>query len=192
MKIGELSDESQISIAVQTEPVLEDIPQSEPPGPGPNEFGGGTQANPFILDDEDLDPHGAISNDEDVAPEPVEPLNPIDDDKYFFGTTFEKTDEFDHHIDEPNPWHSDLKRPLFDSQIIRFRWMASRHSKGGGLVGDKVGCGKVIALYPTLSFHYLRVDLPSYKFHSLAQRSRRQARQWLASPASKSLSSGRV
>ena len=152
MKIGEHSDKPQISKAVQTEPVLEEVPQPEPPGPGPNTSEWGTQANPFILDDEDLDPHDAISDDEDIAPGPVELPNPIDDDKYFFGTEFEKVDEFDSHLDEPNPWHPDLKRPLFDSQIIGFRWMASRHSKGGGLIGDKVGCGKVTSLFLTLAF----------------------------------------
>lgn len=152
MKIGEQSEEPQISKAVQTEPVLEEVPRPEPPFPGPNGFEGGTLANPFTVEDEDLDPHDAISDDEDNAPELVEPPNPIDDDKYFFGTAFEKADEFDNHLDDPNPWHPDLKRPLFDSQIIGFRWMASRHSKGGGLIGDKVGCGKVTVLYLTLGF----------------------------------------
>lgn len=101
----------------------------------------GTKANPLSVDDDDdsLDDHGAISEDEDTEPEPPVP----DDDKFFFGTAFEKLEEFDHHLDEPNPWHYDLNKPLFPSQIIGFRWMASRHSKGGGLVGDKVGCGKV-------------------------------------------------
>ena len=135
------------------EPVLEEVPQPEPPGPGPNGFEGGTQANLFTLDDEDLDPYNAISDDEDIAPELVELPNPIDDDKYFFGTAFEKGDEFDSHLDDPNPWHPDSKRPLFnDFRIVGFRWMASRHSKGRGLIGDKVGCGKVTSLFLTLAF----------------------------------------
>jgi hypothetical protein len=101
----------------------------------------GMKANSLCLDDDDdlSDDHGAISEDEDTEPEPSVP----DADKFFFGTGFEKLEEFDHHLDEPNPWHDDLNKPLFPSQIIGFRWMASRHSKGGGLVGDKVGCGKV-------------------------------------------------
>jgi len=122
------------------------------------------------LDDEELDPHDAVSEDEDLAPDIVEAPNPIDDDKYFFGTAFEKVEEFDNHLDDPNPWHPELKKPLFHSQIIGFRWMASRHSKGGGLIGDKVGCGKVIPLICHCFFLCLRVDIPSYKFPSLAQR----------------------
>jgi len=139
LKIGERSNEQQTFCkAVQTEPILEEPPQ-------PESLRCGSQENPFILGDEDLDPHDAISEDEDIALEPIESPNPIDDDKYFLGTAFEKVDQFDHYLDDPNPWHPDLKRPLFNSQVIGFRWMASRHSKGGGLVGDKVGCGKVIS-----------------------------------------------
>lgn len=104
------------------------------------------------MNDEDLDPHDAISDDEDIALEPIEPPNPIYDDKYFFGTAFEKVDEFDNCFDDPNPWHPDLKRPLFDSQIIRFQWMASRHSQGGGLIEAKVGCGKATSPFLTLAF----------------------------------------
>jgi len=52
-------------------------------------------------------------------------------------------DEYDKYLDEINPWHSDLRRPLFPSRIISFRWMTDRHGKGGGIVAVKVGIGKV-------------------------------------------------
>ena len=60
-----------------------------------------------------------------------------------FGSEFEKLDAYESYLDEPNPWHSDLRRPLFPAQIIGFRWMNDRHPLGGGLIADKVGCGKV-------------------------------------------------
>ena len=102
----------------------------------------GSKENPFLLDDI-CDNHEAVSDneDEDDADSP----EAVDDDKFFFGTAFEKVEEFDGHLDDSNPWHPDLDKPLFPSQIIGFQWMASRHEKGGGLVGDKVGCGKVIS-----------------------------------------------
>jgi hypothetical protein len=132
LKIREHSEEPQNSKAVQTEPIFEEVPQPEPLSPEPTVFERGTQANPFTWNDEDVDPHDSISDEDDIGPELVEPLNPTDDHKYFFGTAFEKADEFDNHLDDPNPWHPDLKRPLFDSEIIGFGWMTIRHSKGGG------------------------------------------------------------
>jgi len=56
---------------------------------------------------------------------------------------FDKAIEYDHWLGEPNPWHADLHRRLFPSQVIGFRWMCDRHNQGGGLVADVVGCGKV-------------------------------------------------
>jgi hypothetical protein len=56
---------------------------------------------------------------------------------------FDKSTEYDHWLDECNPWHPDLHRRLFPSQVIGFRWMCDRHNQGGGLVADVVGCGKV-------------------------------------------------
>jgi hypothetical protein len=100
----------------------------------------GTKEDPFTIED-DFDNHSAISDDEG-GEAPTEPAA-VEEDKIFFGSAFEKVEEFDHHIDDKSPWHADLVRPLFDSQIIGFRWMVSRHAKGGGLIGDKVGCGKV-------------------------------------------------
>ena len=74
--------------------------------------------------------HGAISDeDEEDGMEMCPPVS--EEDKYFFGTMFEKVEEFDHHLDEPNSWHMDLEKPPFPSQIIGFRWMASRHAQGG-------------------------------------------------------------
>ena len=68
---------------------------------------------------------------------------PAVEESFVYGTAFEKVDEYDGYLDEKNPWHPDLAKPLFDSQIIGFRWMADRHRMGGGLICDKVGCGKV-------------------------------------------------
>lgn len=123
----------------------------------------GTKENPLSLDDDDdpLDDHGAVSGDEETEPVP-------DDDKFLFEMAFEKVDEFDHHLDEPNPWHEDLNKPLFPSQIIGFRWMAHRHSKGGGLVGDKVGCGKVFRTHFEI---ILMIDISMYQLYPLAPRS---------------------
>lgn len=60
-----------------------------------------------------------------------------------FGRGFDKAQEYDHYLDEPNPWHEDLKKPLRTSQIIGFRWMLDRHVHGCGLVANIVGIGKV-------------------------------------------------
>jgi len=76
-----------------------------------------------------------ISDDEDAPPPPSEDLQ--------YRSAFEKAEQYDKHLDDPNPWHPDLRRPLFSSQVIGFRWMADRHSKGGIIVADKVGIGKV-------------------------------------------------
>lgn len=125
----------------------------------------GTKENPLSIDNDDdvLDDHGAISDDEEMESESAVP----DDDKFFFGTAFEKVEEFDHHLDDPNPWHEDLQKPLFPSQIIGFRWMATRHLKGGGLVGDKVGYGKVLHSRFCI---ILTLDISNYQLHPLAQR----------------------
>lgn len=107
----------------------------------------GSKENPLSLEDEDIyNPHDAVSDeDEDDDTSQTDSRCIPDEDKFFFGTAFEKVEEFDHHLDDPNPWHPDLNKSLFPSQIIGFRWMASRHAKGGGLIGDKVGCGKVLS-----------------------------------------------
>jgi len=60
-----------------------------------------------------------------------------------FGAGFDKSKEYDLYLDESNPWHSHLRKPLRPSQIIGFRWMLDRHRHGGGLIADKVGTGKV-------------------------------------------------
>lgn len=126
----------------------------------------GSKENPFLLDDDLYNPHDAVSDEEDADDmTETEPPRPANDDKFFFGTAFEKVEEFDHHLDDPNPWHPDLNRPLFPSQIIGFRWMASRHARGGGLVGDKVGCGKVLSQSLRVN---LIIDLSSHQLHSLA------------------------
>ena len=59
------------------------------------------------------------------------------------GAAFEKAEQYDHFLDDANPWHEELRTPLFHAQIIGFRWMLDRHYVGGGLVADKVGVGKV-------------------------------------------------
>jgi SNF2 family DNA or RNA helicase len=107
----------------------------------------GTKEDPLQLDDDELfDNHNAISEDEESEDETQAAATAVEEDKFFFGSVFEKVEEFDQHLDDPNPWHPHLARPLFPAQIIGFRWMASRHAKGGGLIGDKVGCGKVLPL----------------------------------------------
>src|SRR5271163_1293799 len=59
------------------------------------------------------------------------------DDDIVTGAAFEKAEEYDHYLDDPNPWHEELRIPLFPAQIIGFRWMMDRHFVGGGLVADK-------------------------------------------------------
>ena len=107
----------------------------------------GSKENPLLLDDNEIyNPHDAVSDEEeDNDTAEIDPLCAADDDRIFYGTAFEKVEEFDHHLDDLNPWHPDLNKPLFPSQIIGFRWMASRHAKGRGLIRDKVGCGKVLS-----------------------------------------------
>jgi hypothetical protein len=92
---------------------------------------------------------GAVSDDDELEEGAVgdletEIVQPDLTDNFIFGTEFEKVVDYDHYLDEKNPWHEDLVKPLFDAQIIGFHWMIDQHEKGGGLVGDKVGCGKVL------------------------------------------------
>jgi SNF2 family DNA or RNA helicase len=153
--------------AVQTWPEF-DLSSSaadhKPEGHGGNL---GSKENPLNIDDDDeFNPHGAISDDEPADEEPQTTEQASDEDKFFFGSVFEKVEEFDQHLDEPNPWHPHLAKPLFPSQIIGFRWMLNRHAKGGGLIGDKVGCGKVL---PQNRGLVLRTDLPSRQFYSRPQ-----------------------
>lgn len=68
-----------------------------------------------------------------------------------YGTAFEKL-EYEPCIDETNPWHPDLRRPLFPSQVIGDRWMRDRHLKHGGLVQDRVGLGKVYSPHRSVAF----------------------------------------
>ena len=72
----------------------------------------GSKENPFLLDDI-CDNHKAVSGDEDE--DDTDSPEAVDDDKLFFGTAFEKVEEFDHHLDDSNPWHLDLDKPLFPS-----------------------------------------------------------------------------
>jgi len=87
-----------------------------------------------------LDDEGKISDDDDVEPENAD----NEGEELASGSAFEKVDKYGRHLDDPNPWHPHLRKPLFPSQIICFRWMIDRHKEGGGIVGDKVGVGKVI------------------------------------------------
>jgi hypothetical protein len=98
-----------------------------------------------LNDDNDLPGRGAILDVELEESGTVPAEDASEEDKFFFGTAFEKVAEFDHHLDDPNPWHPDSLKPLFPSQIIGFRWMMSRHRHGRGLIGDKVGYGKVLS-----------------------------------------------
>ena len=68
---------------------------------------------------------------------------PLPSEDHQYGSAFEKAEQYDKHLDDPNAWHPDLRRPLFTSQVIGFRWMADRHLEGGGIVAEKVGIGKV-------------------------------------------------
>ena len=65
----------------------------------------------------ELDEDNIIVDDEELSPERGDP----DEEELTFGSAFEKLDEYDHHLDSPNPWHTDLQKPLFASQIICFR-----------------------------------------------------------------------
>ena len=85
----------------------------------------------------DLTEHDPDSGDDDLLED-----NPLTE-SFEFGSAFEKVAEFEKYLDDPNPWDPDFAVKLFPCQIIGFRWMCSRHSKGGGLVADKVGLGKV-------------------------------------------------
>jgi len=61
-----------------------------------------------------------------------------------YGTVFEKVEEYVHFLKDGNPWHPDIKRDLYPTQIIGFHWMMDHHRVGGGLIADKVGTGKVL------------------------------------------------
>jgi hypothetical protein len=108
-----------------------------------------------------------ISSD-DEEPTALEPEE-IAEDKLEYGTAFEKIEDYDRYLDEPNPWHPHLKRELFPAQIIGFRWMADRHNKGGAIIGDKVGCGKVFYFINSL----IHTDFPSCFILAMVENARR-------------------
>jgi hypothetical protein len=151
---------------------VQTVPKSDVVSPATeeerNEFppNRGTKENPLnIDDDEEFNPHRAVSDDEPFDTE-KSALQPSEEDKFFFGSIFAKVEEFDRHLDDRNPFHPDLAKPLFPSQIIGFRWMLSRHGRGGGLIGDKVGCGKVLSQARRL---ILTTDIPSSQFCACSQ-----------------------
>jgi len=119
----------------------------------------GTATKPVCLSDQDFEDDDDEKEDEqdvdcgfkleDQKNEGGETPEIIDltasEDGIIFGTEFEKADLYDDRLDGPNPWHQDLRRELYQAQIIGYNWMIDRHPVGGGLVADKVGCGKVIS-----------------------------------------------
>jgi hypothetical protein len=88
---------------------------------------------------ESLVPDEMEDENEIIGEPPVE----LEEQELQYGTAFEKLDEYSHRLGGPNPWHRELKRPLFPAQIIGSLWMRDRDSVGGGLVQDQVGMGKV-------------------------------------------------
>ena len=80
--------------------------------------------------------------EEEDLPDPEKLLDELLGDS----TAFEKLQDYGKFLSEENPWHPSLQRKLFPSQIIGYHWMLDRHKAGGGLVADKVGCGKVCFL----------------------------------------------
>jgi hypothetical protein len=105
----------------------------------PPRIPGSSKNDPIEIKDEE-----EINMSEDEEEECTQKTPGVEaEEQFLFGTEMEKKEEYDHYLDDPNPWHNDLKKKLFPAQIIGFRWMADRHFKGGGIVGDCVGCGKV-------------------------------------------------
>lgn len=131
-----------------SETITPDIPRSpsvsSPPSSTTGRQNEDTSPQPTVIESSrslreivDLTEHDPDSGDDD----PLED-NPLTE-SFEFGSAFEKVAEFEKYLDGPNPWDPDFAVKLFPCQIIGFRWMCSRHSKGGGLVADKVGLGKV-------------------------------------------------
>ena len=94
------------------------------------------------VDDEDADPDAGFRDSGGEAND-ASTIDLTASGDIVFGSEFEKLDVYEKFLDDPNPWHPDLRRELFPSQVIGYHWMLDRHNLGGGLVADKVGCGKV-------------------------------------------------
>jgi SNF2 family DNA or RNA helicase len=158
-----VSSESQPLESQQSQQPLEELPPHASTSGDKEEeqvkgvHGDGTKAVPYMVDEDDEVIN--LSGDEES---PLERQAGEEvDEELEYGTAFEKVEEYDHYIgtiEKPvsNPWHPDLKKKLFPSQIIGFRWMADRHAKGGGIVGDKVGCGKVCDLLNALTCRHIK------------------------------------
>jgi hypothetical protein len=120
------------------------------------------------LDDDDDDDDEIIDLDDDV---PAETGKENEVDEQIRGDAFEKIAQYERYLDLPftNPWHPELKAPLFDAQIIGFRWMCDRYNHGGGLVADKVGVGKV-SIQPsfrwrlTVAFRHIKLSTSCYGY----------------------------
>jgi hypothetical protein len=95
-------------------PTIEDPQETPPPMiEDPEEqLSPGTQFNPFTIESDDRD----ISVDEDV-----QSICGDKEEELQFGSAFEKLDEYDRYLDGKNPWHAELRKSLFPSQIICFR-----------------------------------------------------------------------
>ena len=78
----------------------------------------------------------------DVADKEMQVEDDVEDNRLLIGNEFEKL-EYDPRLDDANPWHVDLKKPLLPAQVIGFHLLCERHGHGGALVADRVGCGKV-------------------------------------------------
>jgi|ERR1700738_3358736 hypothetical protein len=78
----------------------------------------------------------------DEADKEIQVDKDVEDNRLLVGNEFEKL-EYDERLDDSNPWHGDLKKPLLPAQVIGFHFLCDRHGHGGALVADRVGCGKV-------------------------------------------------
>ena len=97
----------------------------------------------YLTEDEDSGKDEADAALEEIS---LEDLDERAGKSVMFGNEFEKADEYDSYLNEPNPWSDSLQKPLRPSQVIGFHWMLDRHKYGGGLIADKVGTGKVCDL----------------------------------------------
>jgi hypothetical protein len=113
---------------------------------------------------------GEIEEEEKAAAEQIKETEEQEIRAFMTARLFEHS-EYERHLDgesdgaATNPWHPDLVRPLFPSQLIGFRWMLDRHGEGGGIVADKVGCGKVRTQSNADMNANLIIDLPVRQFH---------------------------
>ena len=92
-------------------------PTHDPPCERLKPAPGQTYEFPLLIEDDEFDNQGAVSDNETL-----DTSVPAVDESFVYGTACEKVDEYDGYLDEQNPWHPDLAKPLLVRSLDFIGW----------------------------------------------------------------------